>query len=142
MPILPILKNHYSVFKTNCIGKDKIKNMSSLIITFQTESNISFSKNVIANMKNGLAIPDYALQFLDKTRKAIYWKLFAKFMELPYYYDCGDYNLMVLKNMVKYCPSIIKEDYLGFLSQWKEDNGYEHTIDCPKIKCQIDKLFN
>jgi len=115
--------------------------MRSLITTFQTKTNISFTKNVIENMKNDLSIPEFAVQYLDKTRKSIYWRLYAKFMELPYYWESGDTNLFVLKNMVKYCPNIIKEDYLGFCHQFKSDNGYDHKIECPKIQRQINKLF-
>ena len=123
--------------------------MNLLIETFKKQNDYSFAKNVIQNMQYGYTMPFDFISLLDLNRKRIYWNLYFKHLELPFYiHDDGDkyfasQNLLILKNLVKFCPEKIKKDFIEFEDSFFQDNKFKFKfkISCSKIKRQINKLF-
>lgn len=115
--------------------------MSSLINTIQADSNISFAKNVIENMRNDLSMPLWVVKMLPKERKRIYYELYAKYFEAPNWYENDADSISLLKEFIKHCPYMMAEDYIGFTECWEEDQQEVYKIDCPKIKRQYKKIL-
>lgn len=115
--------------------------MSSLIKTFNTQSDFAFAKDVLTNLQNGYDLPRWAIDLLDKNRKTIYWKCYIKHRDLPEYWGDDETNIYILKQLVKHVPNVIREDYSGFYKEYLRSEGRRHIIDNRRIKRQVNKVF-
>lgn len=102
---------------------------------FVTKSADQLRKMFRANLQKYFTLPMWVYPIMPDELKKIYWEEYAG-AGFDWYYneyknqskEDREENRFIVKEMVKYAPELIKEDFHGIRAQYKSDNGEEMEI--------------
>lgn len=109
----------------------KFKKEPKLHFTFWEVFGVScaeFRAQVRANIEAGYSMPEKLFYLLPNPLKRIYIKELYRVGEQPYTFDNDEYDLYFMREAVRLCPKLVKEDVEGLIKQWHDDGNGEYEL--------------
>lgn len=87
-----------------------------------------FRSQTRVNLAAGYSLGESAFMLLPDPLKRIYIKELYRLGEQPYCYDEDEFSISFMREAVRLCPALVKQDIEGLMKQWYDDGNGEYEL--------------